>query len=68
MGILIAILISLPINVVVEQLAKLKGIASMRVDSAIFLILLSIGLNVLAGAKPASMAAKKAPVEALRSE
>ena len=68
MGILIALFISVPINVVVEQLAKLKGIASMRVDSAIFLILLSIGLNVLAGAKPASMAAKKDPVEALRSE
>ncbi len=68
MGIVIALIISLPINAVVAVMAKLNGIASMRIDSAIFLILLSVGLNVLAGAKPASMAAKKDPVEALRTE
>ena len=68
LGILIALFISLPINALVEAIAKLKGIASMRIDSAIFLILLSILLNVLAGAYPASMAAKKDPVEALRTE
>ena len=68
MGIVIALIISLPINAVVAVMAKLNGIASMRIDSAIFLILLSVGLNVLARAKPASMAAKKDPVEALRTE
>ena len=68
LGILIALFISLPINALVEAIAKLKGIASMRIDSAIFLIILSILLNVLAGAYPASMAAKKDPVEALRTE
>lgn len=40
----------------------------MSIVNAVVLILLSIGLNVIAGFKPASMAAKKDPVEALRSE
>jgi len=40
----------------------------MPVSSAIFLILLSIGLNVIAGRIPSKMASKKNPVEALRSE
>ena len=68
LGILIALLISGLINVIVGALAKIKNIASMSLPSAIFLILLSVLLNVIAGAKPSSMAAKKDPVEALRTE
>ena len=40
----------------------------MPVGAALFLIGLSVLLNVIAGSKPASMAAKKDPVEALRTE
>ncbi len=43
-------------------------IASMPLGSAVVLILLSILLNVLAGSRPARMAANKDPVEALRTE
>ena len=67
-GILIALIISLQINLIVGKLAKINGIASLPIGSAIFLILLSIILNVIAGSKPSRMAAKKDPVEALRSE
>jgi len=68
LGIIIALLISLPINLVVKSLADIDSIAKMPVLSAIILILLSIGLNVIAGRIPSKMAAKKDPVEALRTE
>ena len=47
---------------------KIDNIASLPLGSAIILILLSILLNVIAGSKPSRMAAKKDPVEALRTE
>ena len=68
LGVVIAFLICSLINVIVSFLAKIDGIARMSAINAIILILLSVGLNVLAGARPASMAAKKDPVESLRSE
>ena len=68
LGIGIALLLSNTINVVVAAVAKIKNIASMPITGAVFLIALSVGLNVLAGSRPASMAAKKDPVEALRTE
>ena len=68
LGVVIAFLLCGIINVIVSFLAKIDGIASMSPINAIVLVLLSVGLNVLAGARPASMAAKKDPVESLRSE
>ena len=43
-------------------------IAVIPLGSALFLILLNVTLNVIAGSKPSKMAAKKDPVEALRNE
>ena len=68
MGIFIAFIFCLGISGIVSALAKIDNIASIPLLGALFLILLSVALNVLAGAKPASMAAKKDPVEALRTE
>ncbi len=68
LGIAITLFLSAFINIILTKAFKFEAIASLPVLSAIILILLSIGLNVLAGAKPSSMAAKKDPVEALRSE
>ena len=68
LGILIAFLLSLFINSIVGLVSNVKHIASIPIRSALFLILLSIMLNVFAGRKPSSMAAKKDPVEALRTE
>ena len=67
-GIGIALLISLPINLIVSALVHIEKIASLPFVSAIFLILLSVVLNVLAGHIPSKMASKKDPVIALRSE
>ena len=68
LGIGIALLICVPVNLIVASLTGINQIASMPISSAIFLILLSIGLNVIAGRIPSKMASKKNPVEALRSE
>lgn len=68
LGIGIALLICVPVNLIVSSLTGIHKIASMPFGSAIFLILLSIGLNVIAGRIPSKMASKKDPVEALRSE
>lgn len=68
LGIGITLLICVPINLIVSSLTGIHNIASMPLSSAIFLILLSIGLNVIAGRIPSKMASKKDPVEALRSE
>lgn len=68
MGIGITILICLPVNIIVNALTGIEKIASIPIGSAIFLILLSILLNVIAGHVPSKMASKKDPVSALRSE
>ena len=64
----IAIIITIPINLIVKALAHVDSIASMPLLSGLLLIFLSVILNVIAGSRPARMAAKKDPVEALRSE
>ncbi|MBR6960385.1 MAG: FtsX-like permease family protein, partial [Clostridiales bacterium] len=68
LGVGIALLLSLITNIIVSAIWKIEGVATMPVIGAIVLIFLSIGLNVLAGSKPARMASKKDPVEALRTE
>jgi putative ABC transport system permease protein len=68
LGIFVAFLICQPINVLVEKFADISNIATLPIGGSIFLILLSVGLNVIAGIIPAKMAAKKDPVVALRSE
>lgn len=68
LGIAIALLLSGIINAIVSLFGKINNIASMPLGGSLFLIALSILLNVIAGSKPSSIAAKKDPVESLRSE
>lgn len=69
LGVGVAYILTIMINAIVGLFAKdIGNVASMPITGAIILVLLSVGLNVLAGAKPASMAAKKDPVESLRTE
>lgn len=68
LGIFIAVIISQIINLIVSLTTKINNIAVIPLGSALFLILLSVTLNVIAGSKPSKMAAKKDPVEALKNE
>lgn len=67
-GVVIAYLLSFPINSIVYNLTEVKNISSLSLLSAVALIVISIGLTVLAGLIPARGASKKDPVLALRSE
>ena len=68
LGIAITILATFPINAIVAQTTKVDGVAQLPWDAALILIGISIVLTVLAGLIPSRIAAKKDPVESLRSE
>jgi putative ABC transport system permease protein len=68
LGILISYLLTFPINSVLKKLTDLEGVAKLDPVHAIILIIISISLTLLGGAIPAKMAAKKNPVESLRTE
>ncbi|MDQ0362421.1 ABC transporter ATP-binding protein/permease [Breznakia pachnodae] len=68
LGILIAYLLTFPVNSVLEGMTDLANIAQLDPVVAIGLVALSVILTMIGGFIPAKMAAKKDPVEALRSE
>ena len=68
LGVFIAFVLCIQISMIVEALGKIPGIAKMPLGTALILVLLSTGLNVIAGTIPSKIAAKKDPVESLRSE
>src|SRR5699024_1555420 len=67
-GIGITLLLNIPISLVIKNMTGISGIASLPPIGGIILILISLVLTVLSGVIPSRMAAKKDPVEALRSE
>ncbi len=67
-GIGVTLLIDIPINIVIEHLVSISGIAKLPWVGGIILVAISVGLTMLAGLIPAKFAAKRDPVEALRTE
>ncbi|MBQ6282156.1 MAG: ABC transporter ATP-binding protein/permease [Bacilli bacterium] len=67
-GILITLLLNIPINIIIKHLTNVSRISVLPIFGAIVLIIISIILTVIAGLIPSSMASKKDPVEALRTE
>ena len=67
-GIGVTLLIDIPINIVIEHLVSISGIAKLPWAGGIILVAISVGLTMLAGLIPAKFAAKRDPVEALRTE
>lgn len=69
---IIALLVTLGINAIINlvlgALVGVKTIASLKISTALYMVLLSVGLNLLASLIPARLAAKKDPVVALRTE
>ena len=68
LGILIARLLIIPANMIIENLTDLPNVAKLNPLHAIVLIIISVILTVIGGAIPAKIASKKDPVEALRTE
>ena len=67
-GIGITLLLCIPINIIIEHLINVGGLASLPFTGAILLIILSVILTLIAGIIPARMASRRDPVEALRTE
>ncbi len=67
-GILFTYIVSLIVNIILHPLINYASIAALPVGQAILLIALSVGLTLISGLIPASSAAKKDPVVALRTE
>lgn len=67
-GILTTMLVSLPITLLLRHLTGTTITAAISLPNAIILIAISVFLTFIAGLVPSSLAAKKDPVEALRSE
>ena len=68
LGLIIAKLLTFPANNIIEKLTELKNVAKLNPKHAIILLIISIFLTVIGGLIPSKVAAKKDPVEALRSE
>lgn len=67
-GILTTIILIIPINIIIEHLTDIENMARLPWQGGVILVVISMLLTLIAGLFPASVAAKKDPVEALRTE
>ncbi len=68
-GIVVTLILIIPINAILLHFTGLEGLkAALPVEGAIVLIVISALLTLIAGLIPSRVAAKKDPVEALRTE
>ena len=68
LGIIIAEILTVPTNAIIESLSELPNVAQLNPIHAIILVMISVTLTIIGGLIPASIASKKDPVEALRTE
>ncbi len=68
LGIVITLLLNIPINMIIDHLAGIDDVARLPAVGAAILVAISVFLTVLAGLIPSKAAARKDPVEALRTE
>lgn len=67
-GIGLAYLLTIPVNAIIYNMTELSNVAQLNPLYALLLVAISVALSLLGGSIPAKLAAKKDPVEALRSE
>ncbi|MBN2504860.1 MAG: ATP-binding cassette domain-containing protein [Bacilli bacterium] len=67
-GVFISLLLLIPINLIIENLAEMPNVGKLSSLHAFFLVGVSIVLAFISGLVPARMASKKDPVVALRTE
>jgi len=68
LGILVTLLLNIPINLIIKNLAGIPNLAALPFFGGVALIAISVLLTLIAGFIPSRVAAKKDPVKALRSE
>lgn len=68
LGVIIAYLLTIPINSIIYDVTELENVAQLQLSHAVILVIISTVLTVLGGHIPARLAAKKDAVEALRSD
>lgn len=68
LGILVTVLLNLPINIIIKGIVGISNVSALPFAGGVILIIISMILTVVAGILPSKMAAKKDPVEALRTE
>ena len=67
-GILSTLLLEIPINLLLKYAAHIPAAAALPPVAAVILVVISVTLTLIAGLIPSRIAAKKDPVEALRTE
>ena len=67
-GVALSYFISIFINITIQSLAGIAGIAALPFTTALLMVAISIVLTLISGLIPAQSAAKKDPVIALRTE
>ena len=67
-GIGVTLLLCIPANIIIKHLTDISGLARLPWQGGIALVVISMALTMIAGLIPSRIAAKKDPVEALRSE
>ena len=67
-GVVVTWLLTIPINIILASLTGVSGIAYLHPLYALLLIAISTFLTFIAGTVPSRIAARKDPVEALRTE
>ena len=68
LGVAIAYLLTIPVNMIIENLSGLANVAKLNPIHALILIIISMTLTIIGGAIPSNIASRKNPVEALRTE
>ena len=68
LGIVVTLLLCIPANLIIGHLTDIYTLAALPPVGGAILVVISMALTLVAGIIPARLAAKKDPVEALRSE
>jgi putative ABC transport system permease protein len=68
LGVGVTVLLTIPINSIIYHFSEIPNVAKLPAVGGTILVVISVTLTLIAGLIPSRVAAKKDPVEALRTE